>query len=192
MLPQSTLPYAPAILKLLQGAMYSDDVHWNQLQTYLTAIQKYFAQIGLEVRNHETDGFAYLEQPDPDPQDKSEPLPRLTRRNPLTFRVTLLCVLLREEWRKFDTNSTTGQLVLNIEKIREMLKLYLPDGNNEDRLRLEVERLVGKVRELGFLRRLSQEDESYQVLPILKAKIDADQLALLKQKLEAYATSSPD
>ncbi|HCF29528.1 MAG TPA: hypothetical protein DEV81_20515, partial [Cyanobacteria bacterium UBA11049] len=76
----------PVVLKLLQGAIYSDDPHWERLQTYLLPIREYLGKIGLEVRNHEVDGFAYLEQPDPDPEDKSEPLPRLTARHQLSFK----------------------------------------------------------------------------------------------------------
>ena len=46
--------------------------------------------------------------------------------------------------------------------------------------------------EWGFVKRLSGQEENYEVRPILKAKIDADTLALLKQKLEAYAAPPPD
>lgn len=191
MQPQPPLPYAPVILKLLQGVIYSDDSHWERLQSYLTPIKEYFGKIGLEIRNYEADGFAYLEQPDPDPEDKSEPLPRLTARHRLSFKVTVLCVFLREALWQFDASDATGRLVLNIEKIREMLRLYLPEGNNEEKFRREIDGLVKQVQELGFLKPLSGQDE-YEVRPILKAKIDADTLALLKQKLEAYANSPSD
>lgn len=180
-------PYAPVVLKLLQGAIYSDDPHWERLQTYLSPIREYFSKIGLEVRNYEVDGFAYLEQPDPDLEDKSEPLPRLTARHQLSFKVTVLCVLLRQALQQFDASDATGRLVLNIEKIRDLLQPLLPEGNNEERFRREVDRLVKQVQELGFLRLLSGQDENYEVRPILKAKIDADTLTRLKQKLEAYA-----
>lgn len=180
-------PYAPVVLKLLQGAIYSDDPHWERLQTYLSPIREYFSKIGLEVRNYEVDGFAYLEQPDPDLEDKSEPLPRLTARHQLSFKVTVLCVLLRQALQQFDASDATGRLVLNIEKIRDLLQPLLPEGNNEERFRREVDRLVEQVQDLGFLRLLSGQDENYEVRPILKAKIDADTLTRLKQKLEAYA-----
>lgn len=191
MQPQPPLPYAPVILKLLQGVIYSDDPHWERLQSHLTPIKEYFGKIGLEIRNYEADGFAYLEQPEPDPEDKSEPLPRLTARHRLSFKVTVLCVFLREALRQFEASDATGRLVLNIEKIREMLRLYLPEGNNEEKFRREIDGLVKQVQELGFLKPLSGQDE-YEVRPILKAKIDADPLVLLKQKLEAYANSPAD
>ncbi|MEP0870680.1 DUF4194 domain-containing protein [Trichocoleus desertorum AS-A10] len=169
--------------------MYSDDPHWDQLQSYLTPIKDYFSKIGLQVQNYETEGFAYLEQPDPDPDDRTESLPRLTSRRQLSFKVTVLCVLLREQLRQFDSSDATGRLVLSVRKLRDLLQPYLPEGNNEERFRREVDSLVKQGVELGFLRHLSGQDENYEVRPILKAKIDAEMLELLKRKLDAYANS---
>lgn len=183
------LPYAPVILKLLQGAIYSDDPHWERLQTYLTSVQEHFAKIGLNVQNYDMEGFAYLEQPESDPEDRTEVLPRLTIRRQLSFKATVLCVLLREQLRQFDASDATGRLILDIEKLRDLLQPYLPEGNNEEKFRRDVEGLVKQATELGFLRRLTGDDENYEVRPILKAKIDADILTLLKQKLEAYAST---
>lgn len=189
MQPQPPQPYAPVILKLLQGVIYSDDPHWERLQSYLTPIKEYFGKINLQVQNYEMEGFAYLEQPEPDSDEHSEPLPRLTARRQLSFKVTVLCVLLREQLRQFDASDATGRLVLSIEKLRDLLQPYLPEGNNEEKFRREVDSLVKQAIELGFLKRLSGQDENYEVRPILKAKVDADMLELLKQKLEAYANS---
>jgi Domain of unknown function (DUF4194) len=188
MQPQSPQPYASVIIKLLQGAIYSDDApHWDRLQSYLPQVREYFSKIGLRVQNYETDGFAYLEQPDPDPEERAEVLPRLTIRRSLTFEMTVLCVLLREQLRLFDASDATGRLVLSIKKIRDLLQLYLPDGNNESKLHKKVDSLVTQAIELGFLRIRSEGDNSYEVRAILKAKISADHLESLKQKLENYA-----
>jgi Domain of unknown function (DUF4194) len=189
MQPKSPQPYAPVILKLLQGAVYSDDPHWERLQSYITLVTEHFGKIGLQVQNYQTEGFAYLEQPDSDPEDPSEPLPRLTVRRQLSFKVTVLCVLLREQLRQFDTSDATGRLVLSVEKLRDLLQPYLSDGNNEEKLRQEVDRLVNQSVELGFLKSLSGQDKNYEVRAILKAKIDADTIERLKQKLEVYADS---
>lgn len=190
MLTEPRPPYAAAIIKLLKGVIYSNDPHWNKLQTYLTPIREYFYKIGLEVRNFEADGFAYLTQPEADPEDKLEPLPRLISRRSLSFFLTILCVLLREELRQFDASEATGQSVINIEKIRDLLQPYLLDSNNEDKFRLAVKNLVDKAQELGFLRQLSGQDDKYEIRAILKAKIDAEALTNLKQKLEGYATTA--
>lgn len=182
-------PYAPVILKLLQGVLYSDDSHWDCLQSYLTPVREYFAKIGLQVQHYETDGFAYLEQPDPDPEESTEPLPRLIVRHQLSFRVTVLCVLLRDQLRQFDTSDALGRLVLSIETIRDLIQPYLPENNNEEKFRKDVDHLVKQMIDLGFLKRLSSQEDNYEVRAILKAKIDAEMLERLKEKLQNHANS---
>lgn len=184
-------PYAPVIIKLFKGVIYSSDAHWNGLQTYLTPIREYFDKIGLEVRNFEADGFAYLTQPEADPEDESEPLPRFIKRHPLSHNLTMLCVVLREKLRQFDASGTTGQLVIDIEEIRDLLQPYLPENNNEDKFRRTVNNLVNQAKELGFLRQLSGQETKYEIKPLLKAKIDAETLTKFKQKLEKHAATSP-
>lgn len=183
-------PYAPVVIKLLQGVLYSDDLHWDRLQSYLSQIEDYFGQIGLQVRNFETEGFAYLSQSGEASEEESETsteaLPRLTARRRLSFNQTIFCVLLREQLRQSDASDATERLILSIDRIRELLQPYLPESNNESRFRREVVRLVKQAEVLGFLKRLASEEENYEVRPILKAKIDAEMLERLKQKLEEY------
>lgn len=184
---QTPPPYASVILKLLQGVIYYNDPHWERLQSNLTLIQNHFNTIGLKVQNYESDGFAYLEQPEPDPHEPSEPLPRLTRRIPLTRNQTIFCVLLREELRRFESSDATGRPVLSIEKIRDLLNSHLPEKNDEEKSRKEIDRLVNQMIDLGFLRKLSEQEENYEILAVIKAKIKADDLEKLKEKLEKLA-----
>lgn len=181
-----TLPYAAIILKLFKGVIYSDDADWNQLQSYLEPIREYFSKIGLEVRNYEADGFAYLTQP----EDESNLLPRLTTRHPISFNMTIFCVLLREQLRQFNNNEAIEQLVINVEQIRTLLEPYIAKNNDETKFRKSVDSLIKQAQELGFLRQLSGQDDKYEIKAILKAKIDAETLTNLKQKLEEYVTTS--
>ncbi|MEL6352061.1 MAG: DUF4194 domain-containing protein [Cyanobacteria bacterium J06627_28] len=192
---EGPVPYAPVIIKLLQGVLYSGDPHWERLQTYLSPVSEYFNKIGLQVRNYETQGFAFLEQPDFDPDNLEglkEPLPRLVTKRRLSFRATVFYVLLRERLRQFDASDDTGRLILGIEQLRNMLQPYFPESNNEAKFRKDVKLLVNKTVEMGFLRPLSGEDQNYEVCPIIKAKIDADMLEHLKEKLTAYAKETSD
>ena len=179
-------PYAPVVIKLLQGVLYSDDLHWDRLQSYLSQIEEHFGQIGLQVRNYETEGFAYLSQGEEEPESSAESLPRLTARRRLSFNQTIFCVLLREQLRQADASDATGRLILSIDQIRELLQPYLPESNNEGRFRRKVTTLIKQTEDLGFLKRLTSEDENYEVRSILKAKIDAEMLERLKLKLEEY------
>ncbi|TVQ53039.1 MAG: DUF4194 domain-containing protein [Spirulina sp. DLM2.Bin59] len=191
MITMSTPPYASVILKLLQGAIYSDDPHWDRLQSHFSAIQEYFGKIGLEIRNYEIEGLAYLEQPEPDPENPGESLPRLIARHPLSFKLTVFLVLLREQLQQFDISDATGRLVISIEKIRDLFAPYLPDSNNEEKLRRDIDTLVKQAVEFGFLKRLTGDDNNYEVRPILKAKIDATMLENLKAKLITLNASTP-
>src|SRR5215208_2511849 len=101
--PDPIVPYAPAVIKLLQGVIYHDDTAaWNLLLAHQTPIQEYFARIGLVVYVDEADGFAFLRQPELESEEGSRiALPRLIRRDRLSYHVTLLCVLLRERLDQF-------------------------------------------------------------------------------------------
>src|SRR2546428_8958299 len=73
------------------------------LLSHFTLVQEYFARIGLEVRLNEEDGYASLHQPAlEDDEGQAITLPRLTRRDRLTYHATLLCVLLREWIDQFE------------------------------------------------------------------------------------------
>ena len=89
--------FAPLELKLLRGPVYHDDSTWDDIRLFQAGISRHLGQIGLSLHIDEEDGFAYVGQIDD--EDGGE-LPRLVHRRPLNSDVTLLCVLLREEWEK--------------------------------------------------------------------------------------------
>ena len=116
------MPYAPVVLKLLQNPLFSDETaSWNLLLANLTPVQEYFARIGLEVRLDEEDGYAYLHQPAlEDDEGQSIALPRLTRRDRLTYSTTLLCVLLREWLDQFEsTHLDAGKCTITDDQVRK-------------------------------------------------------------------------
>ena len=181
------VPFAPAVIRLLQGPLYSDDATpWNALLQYNNQVSLYCAQIGLELQLHEEDGYAYLRQPEwEDDEGRTVELPRLTRRQPLSRDVSMLCVLLREQLLLFETGSMGGTAcLLSRDQIRELLLPALPERNNELLLQKRIDALIEKVVELGFLRKVSRLGQDYfELRRILKAKINADQLVELKERL---------
>jgi hypothetical protein len=92
------------VIRLLQGSLSADDAGvWNNLLLHETSVREYLAKIGLELVLNEIDGYAFLRQPDIEDEDRQKiPLPRLTRRDRLSYHVTLLCALLRERLDQFD------------------------------------------------------------------------------------------
>jgi hypothetical protein len=181
------------VIKLLQGVVYYDDAPtWNLLLLHQTALTDYFGRVGLALYVNEADGFAFLRQPDLEDADGQRlALPRLTRRDRLSYHVTLLCVLLRERLDQFDTsNPESDRLLLSAEDLREMMRPFLRERNNDLALVRKIDETVNKVAELGFLRRqLVGNEEQWEVRRIIKARIDADKLAEIKTKLEQYAES---
>ncbi len=186
-------PFAPAVIRLLQGPLYSDDTTpWNCLLNHYEQVRLYCAQIGLELQLHETDGYAYLRQPVwEDEEGRVIELPRLTRRQPLTRDISLLCVLLREQLLLFETGNVDGSTcLLSRDQIRELLLPALPERHNELLLQKRIDALIEKVIDLGFLKKVSRLGEDYfEVRRILKARINADQLVELKERLVQHGAA---
>lgn len=189
----SVEPFAPAVIKLLQGPLFSDDTQtWNVLLGYLDQIRIYCAKIGLELHMQEEDGFAYLSQPDlEDEEGQVVELPRLTRRIPLNYHTTMLCVLLREHLLQFEAgNLESTTCVLTRGQIHELLINFLPERTNELLEQSKMDALISRVVDLGFLKRLPRLGQDYfEVRRILKAKIDADRLVEIKERLQHHGAS---
>jgi len=67
--------------------------------------------------------------------------------------------------------------------------MFLPTRSNEARLVDLVDSHIGKVVELGFLRKVGDKPPEYEVRRILKAFVDAQWLADLDERLAAYHSS---
>ena len=197
-MPSSTvMPYAPVVLKLLQNPLFSDETtSWNLLLAYLTPVQEYFARIGLEVRVQEEDGYACLHQPAlEDDEGQSIALPRLTRRDRLTYSTTLLCVLLREWLDQFEsTHLDAGKCTITDDQMRELLVPFLAARTDERALQRRIDATIERLIELGFLKRMPNTEKPayFEVRRILKAKLDAEKLAEIKEKLARYANADSE
>lgn len=183
-------PYAPVVLKLLQGPLYSDDTgSWNLLLTHRDQVRLYCAQIGLDLQVHEEDGFAYLHQPViEDDEGRIIDLPRLTRRTRLSYHVTWLCILLREYLLQFESNNfDNSACLITREQIHELLLPFMPERTNELVVRKKIDSTIEPVIDLGFLRKMpSLGPNHFEVRRLLKAKINAEKLAEIKERLKSY------
>ncbi len=187
------LPYAPVVLKLLKDVLYYDDRHWETLLSYAAPIQNHFASIGLLLHIDEAEGYAYLTQPDSDPDtDASEPLPRLVRRIPLTREATLLSVLLREALQQWDSHGQE-RLVLPKSRLHEMLLPFYPEQTNMVRIGDKIDGVIKQVVKVGFLHKLNTPgEEVYELRRIIKAKITADKLVEIRDKLLAQVETKEE
>jgi hypothetical protein len=189
MRPDQIAPYAPAVLRLLQGPLANDDSGpWSLLLSHETPVREYLAKIGLELVLNEQDGYAFVRQPEWETEDGQRlALPRLIRRDRLSYHVTLLCALLRERLDQFEASTPeTDRLIVTHDDLRELLRPFLRERGDERVLLKRIDETAHRVVELGFLRRLGV-DQRYEVRPILKARIGSEVLADLLQLLEQHA-----
>lgn len=183
-----TLPYALAVIKLFQGVVNNDDkAAWNCLIQYQLEIKQFFSGIGIEVFVQENEGFAFLRQRVRD-SDQDEPLPSLLRKDQLTYPVTLLSVLLYEKLVEFDMKGgDSTRLIIDREEIKDTVRIFLPEASNEANLIDKVDKNINKLVEIGFLRPLSTSPNKFEVRRILKAKIPAESLLEIKERLREHA-----
>lgn len=186
--PDTTLlPYAPVIVKLLQGAVYSEDKLWNELILNQFPIGRYFRQIGIELIVEEKDGYAFLKQF----EDEDGKTIGLIRRIPLTYEQTLLCVLLREWLDEFEiTDTETRNLYITHKQFRERIEMFFKEKSNQAKLLRNLDILIKDMLSLDFLKRIEDspypDERKYEVRRIIKSKITADKLIEFKQKLSDY------
>jgi hypothetical protein len=180
-------PYAPAIIKLLKGVLYNDDLTaWNLLHLHETAVREFIARIGLDLFFDDKDGYAFLRQIEPENGGEDQTtLPRLTRRDRLSRPMSLLLVLLREQLDRFDaSNPEADRLVIAESGLFEMMQSFLPERGDERGLRNKVRGYAQDMVDLGFLREVAGGDEQrYEVCRVIRAKLDGDKLSEIKQKL---------
>jgi hypothetical protein len=185
---KNIMPYAPVIIRLLKGVVYSDDtVTWNQVINYHVDIKRYLEVIGLELLIYESEGFAFVRQKDIGDDIKMK-MPSLVEKRQLSYPVTLLCALLVERLYEFDAQSgDSTRLIISRNEIKEMVRIFLPDSTNETRIINSIDANINKLAlDYGFLRPIDQTNDLFEVRRILKAKISADILSKMKEKLQEY------
>ena len=198
--PQDTASAAPAapqydltaiVVPLLKSVLYRDDdtALWTALLKLRPRVSDYVAVLALDLVLDEAEGYAFLRSRASDDED-SPKLPRLVRRQPLSFQVSLLLALLRKKLAEFDASGGDTRLILSRDQVVELVRVFLPDGSNESRLIDQVETHLNKVIELGFVRRLKPsgvgQEPMFEVRRILKAFVDAQWLADFDQRLAQY------
>lgn len=185
--------FAGPMLRLFQGPLYYDDhPYWEILLKEQEHIELAFTEIGLQLHLHEEDGFAYLSQPDWSQEDSNLPtLPRLTRKSPMTFQQTVLCVVLREYLLQFDNQQLEGGVCLiRRDQIHTLMLPFLTDQTNEVSLHKKIDTTINSLVELGFLKSRTQNNESdFEIRRFLKAKLDAETLNQLKERLAHNGTN---
>ena len=186
--PTTHEPYAPVIVKLLQGAVYDDSPKiWNDLLQYQFEISQYFEKIAVELIVEKQDGYAYIKQISIDEENNTI---GLVRRMPMTYELSLLCVLLRMLIDDFEiSNTDQHNLYISHKRLKEELEIFFKEQSHKVRMLKELDRYIEQAEGLGFLKVIDKDtkikDEfQYEVRRIIKAKITNDKLEEFKRKLQ--------
>lgn len=185
-------PWAESAIKLLKGPIYkSKDKRqiWNSIIDDEENLNDYFSTIGLRMHLDKTDGYAYLEQiedavlegMEESEEDDGQSLPRLIRRQSLSYNQSMLLVLIRQELSKFESSSVESEsLILKKSDIADFFKSFSKDYADQAKTDKTLDSMIKTFVKLTFLfddKGYSKDayipDEAeFEVSPIIKAKID--------------------
>jgi hypothetical protein len=184
---ENTGDLSMVVVSLLKGVMYQEDkgVVWNALLTLQSRVRDYVAVLGLDLVLDEAEGYAFLQSRPEDPENTAA-IPRLVRRQQLSFPVSLLLALLRKKLAEFDAAGGETRLILSRDEIAELLRVFLPAGSNEVKLIDQVDTHLNKIANLGFIRPLRGQKQMFEIRRILKAFVDAQWLTEFDRQLAVY------
>lgn len=183
----STFDLSRLLVGLMKGVIYEEDDRrlWQAMLGLQARIRDHVNVLGLDLMLDEAEGYAFLRQRTVD--DDGEPaLPRLVTRRPLGFAVSLLLVLLREKLLDLDAKGGETRLILGRGQMAELMQVFLPDSSNQVRVSDKIDGHIDKVVDLGFLRRLPNQPDQFEVRRILKAFVDAQWLGDFDRRLAEY------
>jgi hypothetical protein len=131
--------------------------------------------------------MAYLRQNDEPIEGTAETsLPRLFRRQPLSYEQTLLCVLLREELRQFEENDVQNErCIVQQGDLLSVWQAFFPESSDTVKLNRTLNSTLRKLEELRFVKQFEKDPPSWEVCRILKARLPLEELENLRKNLLA-------
>ena len=178
-------------MKLLKGLLYEseDRKTWSILIRFRDNLEAYFRVIGLHVVTEEEDGYAYLEQVKDSVEkgmenedEAAEELPRLIRKVPFSYTMSMLLVLLRQEYEKFASSMNESRYPnLRKSEIMGLIRSFREEASDMTKFNDDADRMIRQLCQLTYLRtgevlssaRIS-DDAEFEISPIIKSKIDVN------------------
>lgn len=184
--------YGIPVVHLLRGVLYrTQENAWSLLLQYHHRIKDYLDAIGLDLHINDADGYAFVKQKEI-PDEFQEFYPRLMQKRPLSYMPTLLCVLLRKRLLESDQAGTETRVIVSIEQIKEMVRVFQSTSTNERKQEDKIESAIKRLVDFGFLIELKNEKEKYEVSRILNAYMDIEKLKEVQAKLANYRKEEND
>jgi hypothetical protein len=182
-----------AAVRLLQGVVYEDDeAAWDVLLSNESRLETWFAKIGLALIIDRGEGLAWLKQLDEAERSEGyERLPRLFRKTPLSYAATLLCVLLRDEYRQFEDEDVDNNIcVVETASLLDAWKPFFPGESDEVQLRRSLVTELNRLEKLKFVRKLGSDSAAWEVRKLLKARLPLHELEELRDRMMDVARAA--
>lgn len=179
--------WSTVAVRLLQGVIYHDDNEetWESLLSSVTPLSEYFSKLGLLLVVDEVDAMAYLRQCDEEEWPAGVPtIPRLFRRQPLSYESTLLCVLLRDELRQFEEHDVLNdRCIVSQHELLGLWQAFFPDQSDTVKLHRTLGTALRRLEELKFVKQFEKDPPSWEIRRIVKARLPLRELEALRQSL---------
>lgn len=184
---QKILPYTTVFIKLLKGPIeYVEKSSWEKLIQYKVELTTFLQQLGLGLVLDEQDGYAYVKHLQT--EEEENPVTWIQRRA-LTYEESVMLVLLREMMAEFEVGEATNrELIKKRREIKEYAELFFKENASRVKFLKEIDRLIDKAEENGFLDKTEQHDladeQKFRIKKIIKAKVNSEELDLFYQQLQ--------
>ncbi len=185
---------------LLRGVIYRQDnaALWNSLTEQQSKVQDYVMKLGVKLVVDDNEGYAYLRSLTEDEMpDVNHFPPKLMSKRQLSFNVSFMLLLLRHKLVEFDSESNGDtRLVLSYTSLSDLIMTYYGNRSNEVKLQNQIEGIINKIVDLGFLKPLQDKkakgERYYEIMRILKAYFDAQTISDFKSKILEYQNVMAD
>ena len=187
--PEHAPNLSTVIINLLKGIVFRSDQPqlWQDLVDLQAQASDYLKVLDLELQIDDSEGYAWLSQRSVNEEEKN-PLPRLIARRPLSYNMSLLCVLLRKKSVEIDASGAETRVIVSRQELINAMRVFMPEKSNEAKIEEQINTTISKVVDLGFLRKLKTDTEQLEVQRFLIALVDAEWTASLNDKLMEYQT----
>ncbi|MBM6961287.1 DUF4194 domain-containing protein [Bacteroides caecigallinarum] len=183
-------PYGRTVVRLLKGPVEVTDTNaWEDILNYQSEINKYLANIGIELIVKRDEGFAYIKQIVDDEDRTTGLIPR----QQLGFEISVILIILRQMLEEFDSNMDelyATERFVSADELKERIEIFLPERFNRVKLLSEIDTYINRIVSLGYLKLIKRDNvNTYQIHRIIKEKVTLDKLQEFKDKLQEYVES---
>ncbi|HEV7379443.1 MAG TPA: DUF4194 domain-containing protein [Dyadobacter sp.] len=178
--------YSTSLIALLKGIVYSHQKEvWENLVHYEPDIKKYFLPVGLELFLDKSEGYAFLRQREWE-EDEVQ-LPKMAEKRQLNFLTSLMCIVIRKFLLEHDAQGGSVRSIISEQEIINRTKAFLPDASDEAKQQEKITTTINRVLEIGFLRKLEDEEKNYEIHRIIKGFVNADVIEETLKRFRSYA-----